>query len=306
MGRTQCRSGADLSRPGGLAGSALSRLRSSQFIRQVSETYLTQVSVIALSFVNSIVVTRLLGPEGRGLFAAANTLTAVECSSALSAFTRPTPTTSPASRARSRPAREQLRRHGRLRARRPGRLRGPPVASEPRPSRALLALAFAAIPIGLAYLLLQNLLIATQRVRTYNIIDLTTRVLAVGLVAATAPLGIVSPESVFGLVLATVVIGLVWAFPKLGSLRGGRMRWSAETLRRGLRYGLRAYTGSLFSFLVLKSDILVVTYLRGAEETGYYAIAVGLADILLMFPVVVGTLLFPRLSGLATCASAGR
>jgi O-antigen/teichoic acid export membrane protein len=163
----------------------------------------------------------------------------------------------------------------------------------------LLALAFAAIPIGLAYLLLQNLLIATQRVR-YNVIDLTTRVLAVGLVAATAPLGIVSPESVFGLVLATVVIGLVWAFPKLGSLRGGRIRWSAETLRRGLRYGLRAYTGSLFSFLVLKSDILVVTYLRGAEETGYYAIAVGLADILLMFPVVVGTLLFPRLSGLAT------
>ena len=48
--------------------------------------------------------------------------------------------------------------------------------------------------------------------------------------------------------------------------------------------GVRAYLGSLFAFLVLKSDILLVKYLRGASETGYYAIAVGLADILMMLP----------------------
>jgi O-antigen/teichoic acid export membrane protein len=67
-------------------------------------------------------------------------------------------------------------------------------------------------------------------------------------------------------------------------------------LRAGLGYGLRAYLGSLFAFLVLKSDVLLVSYLRGPVETGYYSIAVGLADILLMLPAVVGTVLFPRLS----------
>ena len=45
-------------------------------MRQVSETYLTRLSVVALGFVNSILVTRILGPEGRGLFAVANTLSA--------------------------------------------------------------------------------------------------------------------------------------------------------------------------------------------------------------------------------------
>jgi O-antigen/teichoic acid export membrane protein len=61
---------------------------------------------------------------------------------------------------------------------------------------------------------------------------------------------------------------------------------------------MRAYLGSLAAFLVLKSDVVLVSYLRGDVETGYYAIAVGLADILLMLPTVVGTVLFPRLSAL--------
>ena len=52
-------------------------LGETSFVRQVGETYATQVFVVALGFVNSVLVTRLLGPEGRGLFAAANTFSAV-------------------------------------------------------------------------------------------------------------------------------------------------------------------------------------------------------------------------------------
>jgi O-antigen/teichoic acid export membrane protein len=160
----------------------------------------------------------------------------------------------------------------------------------------LLALTFVAIPAGLVSLLLQNLLIGTQQIHAYNVIDLTTRVLAVLLVAATAPLGLVSPELIFALVLVTVVFGVVWSFLRLKTQLQGPVSWSFETLRTCLPYGLRAYFGSLFVFLVLKSDIVLVTYMRGATETGYYSVAVGLADILLMLPMVVGTILFPKLS----------
>jgi O-antigen/teichoic acid export membrane protein len=79
--------------------------------------------------------------------------------------------------------------------------------------------------------------------------------------------------------------------------------WSWATLSACLTYGLGAYFGCLFVFLVLKSDIVLVTYLRGAQETGYYAVAVGLADILLMLPTVVGTILFPKLSALPELAA---
>ena len=136
-----------------------------------------------------------------------------------------------------------------------------------------------------------RLLIGLQRMRAYNAIDLTTRILAVLLVASTALLGMVRPELVFALIQATVVLSVVWCYVRLREQFATPASPSRETLRGGLGYGIKAYLGSLFAFLVLKSDVLLVSYLRGPVETGYYSIAVGLADILLMLPAVIGTVL---------------
>lgn len=277
---------------------SLRRLLSSGFIRQVGETYVTQIAVVLLGFVNSILVTRLLGPGGRGAFAVAVTVAAVGVQLSnlglhssntyrVARDVRLLPVLVANSLAVSGLAGlVVLVAHLLLRWR-------PDLAPVEDP---LLALALVAIPLGLANLLFQNLLIGLQRIHSYNVIDLTTRVLAVVAVASTAFLGIVRPEVVFGLIQASVVLSLVWCFLRLRGLFGTLVLPSWPALRQGLGYGLRAYLGSLFAFLVLKSDVLVVKYLRGATETGYYSIAVGLADILLMLPAVVGTVLFPRLS----------
>jgi O-antigen/teichoic acid export membrane protein len=286
----------------------LRRLASSEFVRQVSETYLTRLFLVALAFVNSVLVTRILGPEGRGLLAVANTLSAsgvqlgnlgLQSSNTyyVSRDSRTLPvlignslvvTGACAVAALAALALLQLR---------------PELAPI---TGTLLALTLLAIPAGLASLLLQNLLIGTQQIRAYNTIDLSTRVLAIALVAATAPLGLASPETVFALVLATVVLGAIWSLVRLKAQLQVSIGWSLETLRACLPYGLRAYFGSLFVFLVLKSDIVLVTYMRGATETGYYAVAAGLADILLMLPTVVGTILFPKLSAAPDLATRWR
>ncbi len=276
----------------------LRRLASSEFVRQVSETYLTRLFVVALGFVNSVLVTRILGPEGRGLFAVANTLSAtgvqlgnlgLQSSNTyyVSRDPRALPVLLGNSLIVSAAAGMLVLAVFPLAQLRPGLA---PIGG------ALLALTCLAIPAGLVSLLLQNLLIGTQQIHAYNVIDLATRVLAVVLVAATSPFGFVSAETVFALVLATVVLGAFWSYRRLQAQLGRPIGWSLEVLRLCLPYGLRAYFGSLFVFLVLKLDILLVTYLRGATETGYYAVAVGLADLLLMFPTVVGTILFPKLS----------
>ncbi len=281
---------------------SLRRLLSSGFVRQVGETYLTQVVVVVLGFVNSVLVTRLLGPSGRGLFAVAITVTGVGVQI----------------------ANLGLHSSNTYRVARDGRLLPvlvanslavsastglvalaayvvfrlwPELAPLPDP---LLVLALFAIPLGLANLLVQNLLIGLQRMRAYNAIDLTTRILAVLLVASTALLGMVRPELVFALIQATVVLSVVWCYVRLREQFATPASPSWETLRGGLGYGIKAYLGSLFAFLVLKSDVLLVSYLRGPVETGYYSIAVGLADILLMLPAVIGTVLFPRLSAAAS------
>jgi O-antigen/teichoic acid export membrane protein len=276
----------------------IARLARSEFVRQVSETYLTQLGVVALGFVNSILVTRLLGPEGRGLYAVAHTLSATGVQLAnLGLQSSNTYTVA------REPARLPVLIGNSLGVSAAGGVLAVvlfllvQLKPELLPiGGTLLALTFLAIPAGLANLLLQNLLIGTQQIRAYNAIDLSTRVLAVLLVASTAPMGLVSPELVFALVTATVVLSAGLCLLRLWRRLAARVAWSLPVLRTALPYGLRAYTGSLFVFLVLRSDILLVTYLRGPVETGYYAIAVGLADLLLMLPTVVGTILFPKLS----------
>ncbi len=287
---------------------SLRRLLASGFVRQVGETYLTQVAVVVLGFVNSVLVTRLLGPQGRGLFAVAITLTGVGV----------------------QVANLGLHSSNTYRVARDGRLLPVLVANSLavsafsglialaaylvfrlRPELApladpLLALALFAVPLGLANLLVQNLLIGLQRMRTYNVIDLTTRVLAVLLVASTALLGLVRPELVFAVIQATVGLSIGWCYLRLREQFASPAAPSWEVLRGGLGYGVKAYLGSLFAFLVLKSDVLLVSYLRGPVETGYYSIAVGLADILLMLPAVIGTVLFPRLSAAPSLAEKWR
>jgi O-antigen/teichoic acid export membrane protein len=51
-----------------------------------------------------------------------------------------------------------------------------------------------------------------------------------------------------------------------------------------------------FGFLVLRIDLLMVKYMLGATEAGYYSISQVLAENTMMFPVVMGSLVFPKLS----------
>jgi O-antigen/teichoic acid export membrane protein len=276
----------------------LRHIASSHFVRQVLETYLTRVLVVALGLVNSILVTRILGPEGRGLFAVATTLAAIGVQ--LGNLGLHSSNTYYVSRERTLLP-TLLGNSLLVSSGAAGATFVAYLLLSTRPELTpltgpLLILALVSIPVGLSSLLLQNLLIGILEIRAYNTIDLTTRVMAVLLIAATVPLGVVTPEIVFGLVLATLAIGLVWAFVRLHSHLTRPVACSAEMLSRGLRYGLKGYFGSLFAFLVLRSDIVLLNYLRGAEDTGYYAVAAGLADVLLMLPTVVGTLLFPRLA----------
>src|SRR5260370_40888529 len=59
---------------------------------------------------------------------------------------------------------------------------------------------------------------------------------------------------------------------------------------------MRAYVIAFFGFRLLRIDLLIVKYMLGATEAGYYSISQVLAENTMMFPVVVGLLLFPKLS----------
>lgn len=281
----------------------LQQIRASSLIRAVAETLTTRLLLIVVGLASSVVVTRALGPEGRGLLAVALALGGLGVQfgnlglhAANTYCVAGRPDRLPQLLANSLLVSFGL---GGLVAvvlwgglsLRPGlvQINGP-----------LLALALLWIPVGLAYLLLQNLMIGMHDIRGYNLVELGNRLISLALVGAVIVFGAVNPQSVFSTALLGLTVSLVWVIARLGVPLRSLPYPSRELFCDNLRYSLKAYAAAIFVHLVLRSDLLILQYLRGSAETGLYAVAVALADLVYLLPTVAGTILFPRLTALAS------
>jgi O-antigen/teichoic acid export membrane protein len=98
---------------------------------------------------------------------------------------------------------------------------------------------------------------------------------------------------------AALLVSLSAALFKTSRFVQGWPRPSIAVLRENLPLGLRAYFIMLFSFLVLRIDLLMVKYMLGTEQAGYYSVAANMADVCLLLPMAISAVLFPKLCGMA-------
>ncbi len=278
------------------------QLAGSDFVRKVAETYATQVVVIGLGLITSITVARSLGPQGRGLYAVAMAMgvTGVQLGNLglhasntyyLAQKRSLLPTLVGNSLAVS------CGFGGLIAAISwPVFQTAPRLAPVPAP---LLGLGLAWIPVGLAFLLMENLLIGLQEVRSFNKVELLNRVLSLSLIGVVILSKRTTPDLVFAAALLSVSLSLAWTYSLLRRFAQFRPQPSFAVLRVHVRFGIKAYLAALFAFLLLRIDLLMVKYFLGAEQAGYYSIASTMADYLLMLPAVIGLILFPRLSAVA-------
>ena len=152
------------------------------------------------------------------------------------------------------------------------------------------------IPFAFLTLFFQNILLGQQRIVAYNLLNIGGKV-------ASLPVILVILFALKGGVRELVLAGLLLSF--LTSMMAVRLAFAnvtgpflfdRELLRRMLAYGLRSYIACFLAYLIIRSDMLLVNYFLGAAEAGVYSVAVNLADLLLVFPSAVGTMLFPRIS----------
>jgi O-antigen/teichoic acid export membrane protein len=278
-----------------------SRIVSSDFIRKVGETFVTRICLIGIGLATSVIVARALGPEGRGLYGVALLVGAIgvqfgnlglHASNTYFA-------------ARDRGLLPALIGNTVIISFTLGGICSiwawtffkyyPHWAPVQNP---LLALALSYIPIGLAYMLLQNLLIGIQEVRTYNKIELIAAILNVGITGLLILFRAVYVETIFSSALIVMVIGFLLVLLYLKQRFNFSFISSYALFKNNIRYGLKAYFAALFAFLVIRVDLLMVKYILGPDQAGYYSIAVGLGDLVFMLPVIIGTILFPKLSAL--------
>jgi len=274
---------------------------SSPFVRSVAETWLTKILLMAIGMVTSILVTRTLGPEGRGLYASAAAVAAIGVQfgtlglqSSNTFYVSREPHTLPVLVANSLIV--SLVCGGAV----SGLLWVLTLVSPDTLTLrgSLLALTLIGIPIGIAYLLLQNLLLGTGETRPYNLIELAIRACTVAAIGTVLVARTVSATAILAIVLLAPLVGIVWALARLLRRAAETPIPSVTSFIQHVRYGLKAYVAGFGTYIVLKADLLVVNSLLGAEQAGYYAVASGLADLLYMLPTAVGAIIFPRLAAL--------
>jgi len=268
--------------------------------RNVLETYGTRLLVVAATFATAIVIARELGPTGRGLYAVAATVGAIGAQLGNLGLHA-----------------SNVYHVARDRALLPtligntlavvfaacviAALGGITFVFWPELSPihgTLLLLALAFVPVSLAYLLTQGLLLGVNEVRAYNNIECGGKLLALVLICILALLHGGTVELYFGMTLVSVMVTFLWALLRLRRDSTEPPKLSFAVFRQSIGIGMRAYTIAFFGFLLLRIDLLMVKYMLGATEAGYYSISQILAENAMMFPVVIGLLLFPKLSAI--------
>lgn len=280
--------------------SSLKALVSSDFVHKVSETFATQLLLIVIGFATTVAVARSLGPTGRGIYATMVAVGALGVQFANLGLH----VSNIYYVAKDRTLLSTLLGNAVLVSVVVGGFIAavvalistyfwPQIAPLQGPT---LILAVSWIPLGLCYLLVRNLLLGMMEVRWYNKLELQNRIVMCCILAVLILSRQLTVATAFLAMTVGVIVSLIRGFWRLQRVAGRFSRPSVAVLLHNLPLGLRGYLTCLFSFMVLRIDLLMVKTMLGPEQTGYYSIAATLADYVLMLPAVIGSILFPRLS----------
>jgi O-antigen/teichoic acid export membrane protein len=163
-------------------------------------------------------------------------------------------------------------------------------------SWAEVGVGFSAIPGVLASQFLQSILLGQGRTLAYNAVEGFAgigAVLALVLGFAVLDMGVLGALAV----LSAQQFAAASAFALL--LSPSLRRWTLPDLslaRRMMGYSFRVYVATLAAYLLIRIDMLLVNGTLGSAEAGHYAVAVALADGMIMIPNAVGVNLFPRVA----------
>lgn len=159
-----------------------------------------------------------------------------------------------------------------------------------------LGLAFASIP----FMMLQQYSMAVVQVKgNFKVFNILYAIYAILNLAGIVLVWLLHRTSVDMLIYinlaAWVITGAVgiyftWPFIKKRNKNNGILHLLIKT-------SLAAHFGAIVTFVVSRSDILIVNYFSTEKQTGIYGLAVGIVQMLLIIPLSIQNLLYHSLMG---------
>ena len=161
-----------------------------------------------------------------------------------------------------------------------------------------LWIAVLTVPLSLLSGFLISIFLGAEKITIYNKINIFNSTFQLILLSVFL---VILKKGIFGAVisyvlgiigLALVVILLITKFTKI------TFSFNRRLLKDSTKYGLKAYFGNLTQFLNYRLDMLLVAAFLTPAWVGFYSISVGIAERLWMLPGAIATVLFPKISSL--------
>jgi len=271
-------------------------------------TFATRVGIVLINVPTSILVARLLGAEGQGIYASAIILPTMFAFAGMLGVD--SAHTFLLSKKRYRPSEINgqallltlilsviivalylgfLRLYGPARA--DAGLRG------------TLTLAAAIVPVILAKYFAIAFLLGLERIRRFNLANALQAATLLGFMCVNLFLMRGGPRGAVVAYLASeVTVSLVALGAALRAAGGGPLieRPPRDLTRRSVVYGLQGHVGNILVLFTYRFDMFLVLSMAGLRAQGLYSIAVILAEKLSHIPDSIQVVLFPKLSSLET------
>lgn len=166
-----------------------------------------------------------------------------------------------------------------------------------------IAIACFGVPFWLAWSYASYVALAVDRYEAYSVPPAAQAVLAMAfasLGAAVAGL----PGAVAGMTAATAVVGTLttaWALRKLPT-RGPE---TVGMLGRSVAFGIKGYAANALQLVNYRGDIFVLSAVAAPTTVGQYGVAVAVTSVLWILPNALAEVIFPRVAHLSSSGDAG-
>ena len=154
------------------------------------------------------------------------------------------------------------------------------------------------IPFLLSQRTCGTLLLGIKDIHFYNILQILFSALPMLLMVA---LWLILKDALFSALVAwsgTVIIVAAISFVRLYRKADKKFGVSIPYIKEAFSFGLRGNISMFANEVVRRIDILFIAYFLGAEQVGYYAVSVSVAEILLALPDAISLPFLPIRMGM--------
>lgn len=163
----------------------------------------------------------------------------------------------------------------------------------------LLWLVVLVIPVSLFSSMLQSIIQGREEIIKYNkinIIQSSAQFLAILLFLVFLRKGVLGAISAY---VVSILCSFVFCFYLIRKVAKFRVSFHKKVFFDSLVFGFKVYLANILSYLNYRLDMLIIAVFLDPVAIGIYSIAVGMAEKLFIIPGAVSVVLFPRISSIA-------